>query len=116
MSSRVRKVLGVVAAVVAAVAAYFCFWPVPVEPVAWQPPIPTGFTGPYAPNTKLAGLRTIDIGKEIGPEHIKIGPDGKLYAAMMSGNLLRMDPDGANQEVFANSGGRVLGFDFDAQG
>ena len=27
-----------------------------------------------------------------------------------------MDPDGGNQEVFANTGGRVLGFDFDADG
>jgi hypothetical protein len=53
---------------------------------------------------------------EVGPEHIAIGPDGKLYAAMTSGNLLRLDPDGRKQEVFANTGGRVLGFDFDAQG
>ncbi len=58
----------------------------------------------------------IDLGGEVGPEHIAIGPDGKLYAAMESGNLLRMDPDGGKQEVFANTGGRVLGFDFDAQG
>ena len=27
-----------------------------------------------------------------------------------------MDPDGGKQEVFANTGGRVLGFDFDADG
>jgi sugar lactone lactonase YvrE len=27
-----------------------------------------------------------------------------------------MNPDGSAQEVFANTGGRVLGFDFDAQG
>jgi sugar lactone lactonase YvrE len=45
-----------------------------------------------------------------------IGPDGKLYAAMTSGKLLRMDPDGGNQGVFANTGGRVLGFAFDAAG
>jgi sugar lactone lactonase YvrE len=64
----------------------------------------------------LSGLRTIDIGNEFGPEHIAIGPDGKLYAAMTSGSLLRMDPDGGRREVFANTGGRVLGFDFDAQG
>jgi len=61
-------------------------------------------------------LRTIDIGEEVGPEHIAIGPDGRLYAAMTSGNLLRMDPDGGRQEVFANTRGRVLGFDFDAEG
>ena len=58
----------------------------------------------------------IDLGEEFGPEHMAIGPDGKLYAAMTSGALLRMDPDGGNQEVFANTGGRVLGFDFDADG
>src|SRR5262245_8091004 len=58
----------------------------------------------------------IDTGSEVGPEHIAIGPDGKLYAAMHSGNRIRMEPDGGKQEVFANTGGRVLGFDFDAQG
>ncbi len=35
---------------------------------------------------------------------------------MENGDILRMDPDGAKQEVFANTGGRVLGFDFDAGG
>lgn len=104
------------AAVVAVVAAYLLLWPVPIEPVAWKAQTPPGYTGPYEPNTRLAGLKIIDTGSEFGPEHILIGPDGKLYAAMESGNLLRMDPDGANQEVFANTGGRVLGFAFDATG
>jgi sugar lactone lactonase YvrE len=115
MRAIARKVAGVLAVVVVAVVTYLLFWPVPADPVAWEAPTPPGFTGVYAPNTRLSGLRTIDIGNEIGPEHIAIGPDGKLYAAM-EGNLLRMDPDGGSQEVFANTGGRVLGFDFDAQG
>lgn len=114
--SIVRRGAGGVALVLAGVVAYLCFWPVPAEPVSWVAPTPPGFTGPYAPNTRLAGLRTIDIGDEVGPEHIAIGPDGKLYAAMESGDLLRMDPDGGKREVFANTGGRVLGFDFDAAG
>jgi sugar lactone lactonase YvrE len=96
--------------------AYSCFWPVPIEPVSWSAPASPGFTGPYAPNTRLSGLRMIDIGGEIGPEHIAIGPDGKLYAAVEGGKLLRMEPDGGRGEVFANSGGRVLGFDFDKEG
>ena len=112
----VRRVAGVAALVLAGAAAYLCLWPVPAEPVSWPAPTPPGYTGAYAPNTRLSGLRTIDIGNEVGPEHIAIGPDGKLYAAMTSGNLLRMEPDGGKQEVFANTGGRVLGFDFDAQG
>jgi sugar lactone lactonase YvrE len=104
------------ALVLAATAAYLCFWPVPAEPVAWPALTPPGFTGPFASNTRLAGLRTIDLGGEVGPEHIAIGPDGKLYAAMEGGKLLRMEPDGAKREVFASTGGRVLGFDFDARG
>lgn len=45
-----------------------------------------------------------------------LGKDGKLYTAMASGNILRMNPDGSELEVFANTGGRVLGFDFDNAG
>lgn len=100
----------------AAAAAYFCLWPLPAEPVSWLAPKSPGYTGPYARNTRLANLRTIDIGNEFGPEHLAIGPDGKLYAAMTSGDLLRMDPDGAHQEIFANTHGRVLGFAFGADG
>ncbi len=111
-----RKAAGIAALVLVGAAAYLCFWPVPAEPVAWRAPRPPGFTGPFAPNTRLAGLRAIAVGAEFGPEHIVIGPDGLLYAAMTSGNILRMTPDGAKQEVFASTGGRVLGIAFDASG
>ena len=114
--SIVGRIAGAGTLVLAAAAAYFCFWPVPVEPVSWTAPSPAGYTGAFAPNTGLSDLRTIDTGDEIGPEHIAIAPDGTLYAAMAGGNLLRMQPDGGKQEVVANTGGRVLGFDFDAQG
>ena len=97
-------------------AGYFAFWPIPISPVAWVAQPGPGYAGPHAKNTKLADLQTIDIGKEEGPEHIAFGPDGKLYAAVASGNILRMDAKGTNQEVFANTGGRTLGFDFDPSG
>lgn len=98
------------------VAAYLCFWPIPAEPVAWQALAPPGYVGAHASNTRLAGLNIIPLGQEYGPEHLALGPDGKLYAAMSSGSLVRMNPDGSDQQVFANTGGRVLGFAFDAQG
>jgi sugar lactone lactonase YvrE len=98
-----------------ALVGYLLFWPVPIDPVGWTAPMATGFSGVFARNTRLSGLRSIDIGDEHGPEHIAIGPDGKLYAAMTSGNLLRMDPDGGKREVFVSTAGRVLGFDFDGQ-
>ena len=56
------------------------------------------------------------IGSETGPEHLAFGKDGKLYAAVASGTILRMNADGSGRESFVNTGGRVLGFDFDAQG
>ncbi len=114
--STIGKIAVAAGAGLAAVVAYFFLWPVPATPRAWPAPVPPGYVGAYSPNTRLANLETIAVGKEFGPEHLAIGPDGKLYAAMTSGNLLRMDPDGAHQTVFANTGGRVLGFAFDAQG
>lgn len=114
--SIILKTAAVTAFVLAGAAAYLCLWPVPAEPVAWAAPASQGFTGAYAPNTLLSDLRIIDTGNEVGAEHIAIGPDGKLYAAMLSGDVLRMTPDGGEREVFANTGGRVLGLDFDKQG
>jgi sugar lactone lactonase YvrE len=110
-----KNILAIVAVLVL-LAAYLTLWPVPINPVSWNAPMPPGYIGPHAVNTKLANLKMISLGKEEGPEHIAIGKDGKLYTTVASGNILRMNPDGSNQEVFINTGGRVLGFDFDARG
>ncbi len=110
------RVAGVLGVAVLAGAAYLAWWPVPIEPVAWSAPAAPGYQGVHAPNQRLAGLRMIDLKGEIGPEHIALGQDGKLYTTVLSGNILRLNPDGSGQEVFANTGGRVLGFDFDASG
>jgi len=110
------RIAGALGLVILGIVAYLCAWPVPAEPVSWIAPTPPGYVGAHAPNARLADLRTISLGVDSGPEHIAIGPDGKLYAAMTGGALLRMDPEGAHLETFANTGGRVLGFDFDAQG
>ena len=111
-----KKIVLTIVAILFLLAAYLTLWPVPIEPVSWNAPMPPGYTGPHAVNTKLANLKMISLGKEEGPEHIAIGKDGKLYTTVASGNILRMNPDGSAQEVFVNTGGRVLGFDFDADG
>jgi sugar lactone lactonase YvrE len=112
----VRRAAATLSLLVAGVVVYLCAWPIPADPVAWQAPKPPGYVGAHAANTRLAGLRGIELGDDVGPEHIAIGPDGKLYAAVGGGKLLRMSPDGSRREVFASTGGRVLGFDFDAAG
>ena len=111
-----KKLAWLFALILLALAAYLALWPVPIKAVGWKAPAWPGYTGVHAANDKLAGLKIIPLGAEAGPEHIVLGRDGKLYAAVASGNILRMNPDGSAQEVFANTGGRVLGFDFDAAG
>lgn len=111
-----RTAMKTVGGLLVALVAYLFLWPVPIQPVALPAPAQPGYAGPYAVNTKLANLQVVDLHGEIGPEHIAFGPDGKLYTTVASGNILRMNADGSDQQVFANSGGRVLGFDFDAKG
>jgi YD repeat-containing protein len=96
--------------------AYLLLWPVPIKPISWDASMPPGYVGPFAVNTKLANLKMISLSKEEGPEHIVIGKDGKLYTTVASGNILRVNPDGSTLQMFVNTGGRVLGFDFDAAG
>ena len=111
-----KTLLGLLALLVA-LAAYLAFWPVPVEPVAWNAAPSPGYQGVHAANTRLAGLELMALPQgESGPEHVVLGRDGKLYAAMASGRILRMNADGSAPEIYAETGGRVLGFDFDADG
>ena len=98
------------------VVVYLLFWPVPIEPVAWQAPSSTGYAGPFVQNDGLAAARTISLAPEIGPEHIEFGPDGKLYTGVLSGDVLRMNLDGTGIETVVNTGGRTLGLAFDADG
>jgi sugar lactone lactonase YvrE len=111
-----RKLLAALGIAVALAAAYLLLAPVAIEPVAWSAPAAPGYVGPHAPNTRLANLQRASLGTEIGPEHVALGPDGKLYAAVASGAIVRLNADGSAPGVWVNTGGRVLGFDFDAGG
>ena len=109
-----RFAIYVLAAIIFLVA-YLLLWPVPVKPQPWAAPKAPGHAGPHAVNTKLAGLNAIDLAGDEGPEHI-VMRDGLLYTALASGAIVRMKPDGSSREVVVRTGGRPLGFDFDASG
>lgn len=110
-----RRILLALTVLVVAAAAYLLLWPVPVQPVAWAAPKATGYTGPHAVNQRLAGLETLSLGSHTGPEHI-VWRNGWLYMAVGSGAIIRLRPDGSGREVLVQTGGRPLGFDFDADG
>ena len=92
------------------------FWPVPIEPVAWHPEPDAGFTGRFASNERMSAMMVSPLNGETGPETIVVGPDGKLYTGVTGGKILRMTPDLSGIETIAETGGRVLGLAFDAQG
>jgi len=112
----VKRTLQAVLLIVAALAGYLAFWPVPIEPVAWQAPAAPGYAGSHAANARLGAVHVVSLAPEIGPEHIDFGPDGKLYTGLLSGAVLRMNADGSQPETVVNTGGRPLGFDFTTDG
>ncbi len=110
------RAFGVIIAVCAALALYLFFWPVPVEPVAWDAPVDRGLVDPFDPNDRLRRARRIDISPHEGPEDIVGGQDGYLYAAVLDGRVIRFRPDGSDLGIFAETGGRPLGMEFDGAG
>ncbi len=88
--------------------AYLVFWPVPVDPVAYEPPEPPGFTGDFAENNYLDTAQLISLPEgEIGPEDIAVMPDGAVYTTGQSGTLYRIDGD--QPAEVDQLGGRPLG-------
>jgi sugar lactone lactonase YvrE len=104
--------------------AYLFLWPVPVQPAVWQAPKAPGYVGPHAPNQRLSGMQHLALGGDIGPEHVAVREEqGQAWVWMavgqadhQRGRILRMKSDGSEREVVVETGGRPLGFDFDAEG
>ncbi len=110
------QVVIVLVTLIIAVVAYLALWPVPIAPRVSRPGRDAGFTGTFALDNRLAKLERIELGGGAGPEHIAFGADRKLYTALNSGEIVRMNPDGGARERVVDTGGRVLGFAFDAAG
>ena len=90
--------------------AYLAFAPVPINPAAWKPPTNAGFTGDFAPNTGLANLERISVGKSIGPEDAAV-LNGLIHATSQTGDITRINPLTKQVEILANTGGVPLGIE-----
>ena len=106
----------ILASLIGLTALYLLFWPVPIEPVAWDAPQNAGLVDPFEPNDLLRKARLIDLGEHEGPEDVAADRNGMIYAVTVDGLIIRMAPDGSNIEVFSEPGGRPLGMEFDAAG
>lgn len=90
--------------------------PVPIDPAPWNPPAGPRLTGAYAPNQRLAAIERLGSGLGRGPEDVAVDRQGRIYAGVEDGRIVRMASDGSGAETFTVTGGRPLGLDFDAAG
>lgn len=100
--------------VLAAIAAYLLSWPVAIEPVAWTPPT----LAASAPNSALRGIQRIEpaLPDFAGPEGIALDTEGRVYAGINGGQLLRFTADFSGCSLLDNTGGRPLGLAVAADG
>ncbi len=111
-----RRLLSVIGLAVVVASVYLFFWPGPIDPIGWTPPEPPPLTGDYAPNTDLEGVERIGSGVDWGPEDVAVDSKGRILGSMEHGRIVRFEPDGSRYEALADTGGRPLGLDFDAEG
>src|SRR6267142_1091438 len=110
---RAKLLLRSIAIIITALLLYLLFWPVPISPAAWTPPPAPGLVGPYAQDNRLAGIQRLDTGGGFAPEDVALDAQGRIYAGMDNGRIVRLQPDGTQPEGFANTHGRPLGLVFD---
>lgn len=87
----------------------------PIDSEAWTPPSAPALAGAYAANDRLARAELLALGKISGPEDVDVDAEGRVYAGLEDGRIVRVLADGTVED-FANTGGRPLGLAFDAGG
>lgn len=106
----------IILAIALALFAWLLFWPVPIDPVAWQPPVAPELKGRYAANDRLGDARLLAQGVGVGPEDVLVDAQGHIYTGYEDGRVMRFTADDNQPELIANTGGRPLGLAFDRQG
>jgi len=114
--AQMKRLLMVTAGLLALLLGWLFFAPVDVDPVAWSPAEDAGFTGDYAPNDELAGVELIALPDGHGPEDVEVDADGRIYAGLEDGRVLRWSSPEAAPEVLVDTGGRPLGLHWDGSG
>jgi sugar lactone lactonase YvrE len=111
-----KKVAGWLGSVLLVLVLYLFLWPVPIHPVAWEPhPVPA-LKGDFAENRVLQGMELFATPNGHGPEDVAVDAQGRVYVGLEEGQVLRYAADGSDPQVFADTGGRPLGLDFDNDG
>ena len=91
-------------------------WFIPRPAGLWyEQELSGGYTGSFAKNGALDSIELLDLGGYDHPETVLVR-DGWVYASVKGGVLLRMREDGSELTKLLDTGGCLLGFDFEADG
>lgn len=95
---------------------YLFFWPVSIEPIAWNPPDNPGLSTNFQDNAKLAGSERLleDVG--VGPEDVVADEDGRIYVGLLDGRIVRFEPDEPSDSSVVTRTERPLGLAFGPEG
>jgi sugar lactone lactonase YvrE len=122
MSRKKLLLLFLVDSIVLAIV-YLLVFPVPISPIAWNPPPAPALTGQYQQNSRLASVERLSLGTGsprpgagYAPEDVAVDADSRVYAGIDDGRIMRLQADGTRPEEFSNTHGRPLGLIFDANG
>jgi YD repeat-containing protein len=110
-----KKLLGLLVLLIAAMAIYLAITPSPIDPLAWQAPPAPAMTGVLEPNDTLMKTELLGRGQLHGPEDTAVDAQGRVYAGLHDGRIVRIEADGS-VATFVDTRGRPLGMDFDAAG
>ena len=110
-----RTLLRSLIAIVVLLVGYLLLWPVPINPAVWTPPTAPELTGVYVQNSELSKIERLRIDGN-NPEDVAFDNQDRIYCGTADGIIYRLQPDGTNPEVFAQTKGRPLGLVFDHEG
>ena len=99
----------------AVLAAYLLFWPVEIDPVAWEAPKDEGYVNSFGQNQHLSQIQRIELTGKVGPEDYALSKDGMVYFGLLGGEIGYLDQAGKTH-TWVNTEGRPLGIEFDASG
>lgn len=110
------RILGLAFGAVIFLLILFVIWPSRLNPVSWQPPVDTGFSGAMALNDLLDDAEVFTLEDGVGPEDVAVDALGRIYGGLHDGRIIRILPGGEQETFTLIQGGRPLGLHFDASG
>ena len=114
--SFLKRLLFFGALVIVAGVLYLLFWPAPIVPAAWNPPVAPALIGQYQQNDRLRTVERLSLGDGRAPEDVAIDAEGRIYAGFDDGRIIQLQANGTQPRIFANTQGRPLGLIFNHAG